>query len=98
VKRREEIFVLQRNEKQLKDQIVQYKADQERARENVRTLGSGGDRYRKAIDTSEDQIVKTGVELSQIIIKLNEARVEFRNFLAKLFESEISERDPVGKT
>lgn len=97
VKRREEIFVLQRTERQLKEQIAQYKADQERARENVRTLGSGGDRYRKAIDTSEDQIVKTGIELSQTIAKLNEARGEFRNFLSKLFESEIAELNPVAK-
>ncbi|HEY9716418.1 MAG TPA: hypothetical protein V6C69_03030 [Trichormus sp.] len=96
-KRREEIYVLQRNESQLKEQITRCQADQERARENVRTLGTGGDRYRKAIDSAEDEIVKTGLELSQTITKLNELRIEFRSFLTKQFESEIAEKDRVAQ-
>jgi hypothetical protein len=63
----------------------------------VRTLGTGGDRYRKAIDSAEDEIVKTGLELSQTITKLNELRTEFRTFLSKQFESEIAEKDPVAQ-
>jgi len=89
-KRREEIYVLQRTERQMKEQIARCQADQERARENVRTLGSGGDRYRKAIDQAEDLIMKTTLELSQAATQLAEKRAEFRSFLTKQFTAEIA--------
>jgi len=98
VKRREEIYAHQRNERLLKERVARCQADQERARENVRTLGSGGDRYRKAIDSAEDEIVKTGLELSQTTVQLSEARTDFRTFLTKQFVAEIAAAKPVAKS
>ncbi len=90
-KRREEIFVLQKTERQLREQVARYQADQERARENVRTLGTGGDRYRKAIDQAEDQLVKANSDLAQVLGQIADKKAEFRAFLSKDLTAEIAD-------
>jgi hypothetical protein len=63
---RSEILGLLENRRQLESKIAQYKANQERARENIKSLGTTSERYRQAIDEAEDKILQATQELNEL--------------------------------
>lgn len=85
ISERAEILSLYENRKTLEASVAQYKADQERARQNVKTLGSSNERYRQAIDDAEDRIVQD----SQALNSLNKVISEKEKQLAELLRKEI---------
>lgn len=91
VKLREEIMHLIMLETGLKEQVATYQGDQERARENVRTLGSSGDRYRKAIDEAEDRINETEIQRREVASAIAKKRSEFSSMIRQQFVSELAD-------
>ncbi len=66
LQKRRDICDLRETRRQGEAQLAQYSADQQRARDNVKSLGTSNERYRKAIDAAEDKIVETTTLLRQI--------------------------------
>lgn len=93
VERRQEIVKLNQQGRQLSEQLAQYQKDQERARENVKTLGSTSERYRRAIDEAEDKISRTEAELQALTKTVNQKRSEFSAFIAQELTTEIESKE-----
>lgn len=87
--RRQAVRSVLEKQRELKERIQQYTADQERARENVRTLGTTSDRYRKAIDEAEDQIAKASAQLQALNQELQGRKNEYNELIRQNFVSEI---------
>jgi hypothetical protein len=86
MKERAELLSLLELKRNLETQIAQYKADQERARSNVKTLGTASDRYRQAIDEAEDKILQAQDELNSLLKTISERQMKF----AELARAELS--------
>jgi hypothetical protein len=93
IERRQEIVKLNQQFRQLSEQLAQYQKDQERARENVKTLGSTSERYRRAIDEAEDKISRTEEELQALTKTVNQKRSEFSAFIAQELTTEIENKE-----
>lgn len=89
VARRQEIKNLFEARRRFQDQVMQYKAEQERARENVRTLGSMSDRYRRAIDEAEDKINEAVASINEFTQKITELRQEYSTFINQSMQSDV---------
>ncbi|HEY9785128.1 MAG TPA: hypothetical protein V6D17_06975, partial [Candidatus Obscuribacterales bacterium] len=90
MERRQMIRTLLEARKRYQEQVMQFKAEQERARENVRTLGSTSERYRRAIDEAEDKIAEAVVNINELTQKITEMRQEYANFINQTLQSEIA--------
>lgn len=82
LQRRHDICDLREMKRQAEEQLAQFSADQQRARENIKTLGTASDRYRKAIDAAEDRIVETSSLLKQIDENIARLEREYANLVA----------------
>ncbi|HEY9776676.1 MAG TPA: hypothetical protein V6C81_23135 [Planktothrix sp.] len=91
MKRREEIFLLQHKERHLREVIGQCQKDQERARENVKAVGTANERYKNAIDQAEDRIMKSSAELTAVLSALSEKRLAFNSFVAAQLAADIEQ-------
>lgn len=64
--------------------------DQKRARENLQSLGTNNERYRKLIDTSEDRIQDERKELAELAIQLKQKEREYDKLVEENFLCDIS--------
>lgn len=74
--------------------LKQYTSDQARARENLKTLGANNERYRKLIDSTEDQIAESTKNYQSLHSELQTAGQEYYAFVAQKL---VSDLDSAGK-
>ncbi len=89
IEKRTVIRLLLEQRKTMHEHVAELKAEQERARENVRTLGSSSDRYRTAIDETEDKIVAGIAKLNELTGQITELRKDYIKFIGQTLQSEI---------
>ncbi len=87
--KRSEILSLMEHKRQLEILLGQFVSDQERARENIKTLGASNERYRDAIDQAEDRIIQTRQELNQVVQAIDSRRQEFQQFVSVELTAEL---------
>lgn len=90
VERRQEIRGLFEERKRFQEQVMQFKSEQERARENVRTLGTTSERYRKAIDEAEDKIAEAVININELTAKITDLRQDYVAFICQTIQSDIA--------
>jgi len=66
-----------------------YEQEQQRARENVKTLGASGERFKQAIEQSEDNIIATQQKIDQIQDTLRLKNEELQKFIYTRMEAVI---------
>lgn len=71
--------------------IEECAKDQKRARENLQSLGTNNERYRRLIDTSEDRIQDERTELAELTIQLRQKEREYEKLVEESFVCDISE-------
>lgn len=89
IEKRTVIRLLLEQRKTMHEHVAELKAEQERARENVRTLGSSSERYRTAIDEAEDKIVAGISKLNELTGQITELRKDYIKFIGQTLQSEI---------
>lgn len=89
VNRRNEIFDLMQQERRFKEFLVECQQEQERARENVRILGANSERYKRAIDESEDKIQAATAELNRLGSEIALKRRDFTTFITEDLQSQL---------
>jgi len=89
IEKRTVIRLLLEQRKTLHEHVAELKAEQERARENVRTLGTSSDRYRTAIDETEDKIVAGIAKLNELTGQITELRKDYIKFIGQTLQSDI---------
>ncbi|HEY9868572.1 MAG TPA: hypothetical protein V6D08_05360 [Candidatus Obscuribacterales bacterium] len=90
--KRQDIIDLRETKRQAEAQLVQYEKDQERARENIKTLGTSSERYRKAIDQAEDRIMETRAVLKEILENMARLEREYAHLVAVEMMQELELR------
>ena len=89
IEKRTVIRLLLEQRKTMHEHVAELKAEQERARENARTLGTSSDRYRTAIDETEDKIVAGIAKLNELTGQITELRKDYIKFIGQTLQSEI---------
>ncbi len=89
VEKRDEIQSISAEQANLQQLLRQYTEDQARARENLKTLGANNERYRKIIDSTEDQITEINKKLYSLNLDLAVKMKEYQNLALKQFVSEM---------
>ncbi|MCC6977312.1 MAG: hypothetical protein IT343_03270 [Candidatus Melainabacteria bacterium] len=89
IEKRTVIRLLLEQRKTMHEHVAELKAEQERARENVRTLGTSSDRYRTAIDETEDKIVSGIAKLNELTGQITELRKDYIKFIGQTLQSDI---------
>ncbi len=69
--------------------LQQYTNDQARARENLKTLGANNERYRKIIDTTEDQISEINKKVQALNKEMRDAAQAYYQFCAQAIMSDL---------
>ncbi len=87
--KRKQVVSLNAEAKQLKERLGQHQKDQERARENVKTLGGAGERFKQAIEETEDKIIKASTDLEKLAKAIEQKRQEISEFVAGEMLSEV---------
>lgn len=90
IERHQELSELGVQQRSLQEEINQCVADQQRARENLKALGSSNDRYRNAIDEAEDKIATAQTELRKLEKTMQQKRRDFIELARKQLMSEIA--------
>lgn len=70
--------------------LKQASDDQARARENLKTLGSSNERYRKELDNSEDRIARANLHLQDLQKQVKAAIDRYRKLARENFVSELT--------
>lgn len=86
---RAEVLDLLDQQKTVEAQIAQFKSDQERARENIKSLGTADTRYRQSIDEAEDRIRHSVGTLNDLQKALSERQKKFAELMRAELTSEI---------
>ena len=89
IEKRTVIRLLLEQRKTMHEHVAELKSDQERARENVRTLGTSSDRYKTAIDEAEDKIVSGISKLNELTGQITELRKDYIKFIGQTLQSDI---------
>lgn len=89
IEKRTVIRLLLEQRKGMHEHVAELKQEQERARENVRTLGTSSDRYKTAIDEAEDKIVLGITKLNELTGQITELRKEYIKFIGQNLQSDI---------
>lgn len=69
--------------------LKQYTNDQARARENLKTLGANNEKYRKLVDTAEDQISQATKNTQALYKELQAAGQAYYEFVAQRLVSDL---------
>lgn len=88
---RSELFNLQTVINSYYELVAQHETEQKRARENVKTLGAGADRFRQAIEEAEDKIVETQKQIQELKVHVREKTEELNELLRVRMGSDIVE-------
>lgn len=86
---RAEIIQLRTEINTKKAALDEHVRDQKRARENLQSLGTNNERFRKVIDTAEDKIEQDRVALQQLTEKVQAKQYAFQNFVTAELVSEL---------
>src|SRR5262249_53299467 len=89
LQKRRDIYDLRETRRQAEAQIAQYTADQQRARDNIKSLGSTNERYRKAIDAAEDRIMETSTLHRQIVDTIARLEREYAELVSAEMTQEL---------
>lgn len=89
IEKRTVIRLLLEQRKTMHEHVAELKSEQERARENVRTLGTSSDRYKTAIDEAEDKIVSGIAKLNELTGQITELRKDYIKFIGQTLQSDI---------
>jgi hypothetical protein len=89
IEKRTVIRLLLEQRKTMHEHVAELKSEQERARENVRTLGTSADRYKTAIDETEDKIVAGIAKLNELTGQITELRKDYIKFIGQTLQSDI---------
>ncbi len=89
IEKRTVIRLLLEQRKAMHEHVAELKSEQERARENVRTLGTSADRYKTAIDEAEDKIVTGIAKLNELTGQITELRKDYIKFIGQTLQSDI---------
>ncbi len=76
------------NEQNLRTQYIEA---QTRARENLKTLGANNERYRKIIDTTEDQITEANNRMNALAKQRDQKAAEYRQHAHSQLETQLEE-------
>ncbi len=82
----------QRKQEELQEEqrlLKQYTEDQARARENLKTLGASNERYRKIIDSTEDQINEANQKIKSLSRELLQKQQAYREYAFKRLMSDL---------
>lgn len=90
LEKRAEIQVVLTELAQQQQMAKQFTEDQARARENLKTLGASNERYRKIIDTTEDQIGETNKKIQTLNRELAEQQKAYQELAMAVFVSEVT--------
>jgi hypothetical protein len=90
MEKRTEIQVLQTEFSQQQQLLEQYTKDQARARENLKSLGASAERYRKIIDSTEDQINDTNKKIQSLTVELAQQHKLYQELALTRFVSELT--------
>jgi hypothetical protein len=75
--KRRHVRALVEQKKRLATDLARLEKDQERARENLKTLGSSNEKYRRLLDQAEDKIATTTSEIQDLERQIEAARNEY---------------------
>ncbi|MBA3993249.1 MAG: hypothetical protein C0469_06960 [Cyanobacteria bacterium DS2.3.42] len=89
IEKRTVIRLLLEQRKTMHEHVAELKSEQERARENVRTLGTSSERYKTAIDEAEDKIVSGIAKLNELTGQITELRKDYIKFIGQTLQSDI---------
>lgn len=89
-----EIFKLQDEEDGMNNRLRQYEQEQERARQNVKTLGGEGVRFKQVIEDSEDRIVETQKKIHELQEQIRMKNEELHLVLQTKIDSEVVAAKP----
>jgi hypothetical protein len=90
IQKHQELSELAHKQRSMMEEINQYVADQQRARENLKALGSSNERYRQSLDEAEDKIATAQAEVKTLDKTLQQKRREFIELARKQLESELA--------
>lgn len=88
--KQQEVARVQLKRNALNAKLQQYQTDQARARDNLKALGTSNERYRRAIDEAEDNIISTNQQLAELSDQYDRLRAEFMEMIDRQIEAEIS--------
>jgi len=89
LKKQSEIHKMVEMGQSIRARIQQATTDQQRARENLKSLGASNERYRLAIDDAEDKIIEANSELVKVSEQYAALRREFMEFTQQKLEAEV---------
>ncbi len=89
IEKRTVIRLLLEQRKTMHEHVAELKSEQERARENMRTLGTSSERYKTAIDEAEDKIVSGIAKLNELTGQITELRKDYIKFIGQTLQSDI---------
>lgn len=86
---RAQIIQLRTDLNHKKMMMEEHAKDQKRARENLQSLGTNNERYRKLIDTAEDRIQEDRKEMAELNHQLTQREREYANHVNASFTAEL---------
>ncbi len=69
--------------------IDEHTKDQKRARENLQSMGTNNERFRKLIDTAEDRIDRDRTTLNELNTALQQKQIDFQQFVTRELVSDL---------
>jgi len=82
--------------RRIEAEIASEENNQNRARENVKTLGAGADRFKEAIENSEDRIVELQENLKKVRSEQAARERQLKDLLSTQVESELASEQPAS--
>ncbi|MGD9682150.1 MAG: DUF4139 domain-containing protein [Candidatus Obscuribacterales bacterium] len=82
--------------RRIEAEIAGEENNQNRARENVKTLGANADRFKEAIETSEDRIVELQENLKKVRAEQAARERQLKDLLSTQVESELASEQPAS--
>ncbi|MCA9805358.1 MAG: hypothetical protein KC777_25485, partial [Cyanobacteria bacterium HKST-UBA02] len=82
--------------RRIEAEIAGEENNQNRARENVKTLGASADRFKEAIETSEDRIVELQENLKKVRTEQAARERQLKDLLSTQVESELASEQPAS--
>jgi hypothetical protein len=78
----------------MNNRLRQHEQEQERARQNVKTLGGEGGRFKKVIEDSEDRIIETQKKIQELEEQFRLKNEELYTVLQTKIDSEVVAAKP----
>lgn len=82
--------------RRIEAEIASEENNQNRARENVKTLGASADRFKEAIENSEDRIVELQENLKKVRSEQAARERQLKDLLSTQVESELASEQPAS--